>query len=295
MDVGSPVAPPTSSGSGSNAGVVISSQPGTKVGLPTSGSAGALAMSPSGGDKPGLGGSGSGTGIGRGDGPGSGMSGEGSGAGKSGASRGSDPNARGGISPSAGPGGAGNATSGTPPVPGVSVSGGSSQITLPSFGSDAGANDPTTPAHTGLKQRQSSFDVDVVATASSGGPFEPYKDLLRGETHTIYPETSSSLGPAVMQYADESGTGRGAVLHPPEPIRTTLPNGLPHARMMVICTLDSSGNLTNLRVLEAGSGNMTAKVLAALSAWKFEPARRGDQPVAVTAILGFNINTDDRF
>jgi len=272
---------------------VISSQPGSKVGLPTTGGTGSLAMSPTGGDKPGIGGTGGGSGIGHGDGPGSGMNGAGPGAGRSGPGRGSDPNARGGISSSPGPGGAGNATSGTPPVPGVSVSGGSTIVSLPSFGTDPAANDPHSPSRSSLKQRQ-SFDVDIVATANSGGAFEPYKKLLRGEKHTIYPETSSSLGTAVMEYADESATGRGT-LTPPQPIRTSLPAGLPHQRMVVICTLDASGNLKNLRVLEPGSADMTAKILAALRSWKFRAPLRGDQPVEVTAILGFAIDTNDRF
>ena len=70
LDAGLAAAPPSSNGGGSTSGVVVSSQPGSKVGLPGSGGSGALAMSPSGGDKAGLGGSGGGGGIGRGDGPG---------------------------------------------------------------------------------------------------------------------------------------------------------------------------------------------------------------------------------
>jgi len=289
MDVGSAVSPPSRGGSGTNAGVVLSSQPGSKVGLPTTGGVGALSMSPAGGDKSGLGGSGGGTGIGRGSGPGSGVAGESTGAGRSGPGRGSDPSARGGISPSPGPGGAGTAATGAPAVPGVSVSGGSIQV---SFDTDPGS-DPNGPPRSSLKQRQ-TFDVSVVATASSGGPFEPYKSLLKGLTGSIYPDTNSSLGSAVMQYSDESAAGRGT-LTAPQAIRTDLPEGLPHIRMVVACILDASGNLKNVRVLEPGSAVMTAKVLAALQGWKFRPALRGDQPVEVTAILGFNIDTNDRF
>jgi outer membrane biosynthesis protein TonB len=50
-----------------------------------------------------------------------------------------------------------------------------------------------------------------------------------------------------------------------------------------------------VRVLEAGPAEMTAKVIAALRSWKFQPALRGNQPVEVTAILGFGIDTSDRF
>jgi len=64
--------------------------------------------------------------------------------------------------------------------------------------------------------------------------------------------------------------------------------------MVVKCTLEPTGNLSNLQVLEPGPATMTAKVLTALHSWKFRPAMRGDEPVEVNAILGFNINTNDR-
>lgn len=292
LDVGAGPAPANNGGSGANAGAVITTQPGSKLGLPRGGT-GALAMSPSGGDKPGLGGAGGGTSIGRGNGPGSGLNGAGTGAGKSDSGHGSDPATHGGISPSPGSGGAGNAPSGTPAVRGVDISGGTGQVNLPAFGSDPAGSDPQAPGHSSVKQRQ-ALDVDIVATASSGGAFEPYKNLLHGEKHTIYPETSSSLATAVMEYAEVTESGRGA-FSPPQSIRTNLPEGLPRARMVVTCTLDTSGNLKNVRVLEAGPADMTAKILAALHSWKFQPAMRGNQPVEVIAILGFGIDTNDRF
>jgi TonB family protein len=294
MDVGSPSVAPTSGGSGTNAGVVMSSEPGSKVGLPTTGGKGSLAMSPSGADKAGLGGAGGGSGIARGEGPGSGMNGEGPGAGKTGPGHGSDPNAHGGISPNPGPGGAGSAPSGNPTVAGVSVEGGSSVVTLPSFGSDPSSSDPSAPGHSSTKQRQ-AFGVTVVATATSGGAFEPYKSLLRGEKYTTYLDTS--LGTVVVEFADAAATGHptGESIAAPQSFRTDLPAGLPHTRMVVAGTIDASGNLKNVRVLEPGPADMTAKVIAALRGWKFQPAMRSNQPVEVTAILGFNIDTNDRF
>ncbi|MGB8063600.1 MAG: energy transducer TonB [Candidatus Sulfotelmatobacter sp.] len=294
MDAGAALAPPKNGGSGSNTGAVISSQPGSKLGLPTSGSAGSLAMSPAGGDKAGIGGKGGGTGISRGNGPGSGISGAGSGAAKSGAGHGSDANAHGGISPASGPGGAGNTASGTPPVRGVDISGGSSIVTLPGFGSDPAANDPSAPGRSTLKQHQ-ELNVIVVATATSGGAFEPYKSLLHGEQYTTYFDTS--LGTVVMEFSEENSTAHsfGGALTAPVAIRTDLVPGLPHARMVVACKLDAYGNLKNVRVLEAGPAAMTAKVVAALRSWKFQPAMKSNQPVEVTAIIGFGINTNDRF
>jgi TonB family protein len=293
LDAGNSVTP-NAGGSGNGPGAVISNQPGTKVGVPTSGGQGSLAMSPTGGDKSGLGGSGGGTGIGHGDGTGSGLNGTGAGAGKNGAGRGADPNANGGISLSPGPGGAGNAAAGNPPVRGVDIQGGSSIVTLPSFGDNPAANDPSIPGHPTAKHSQ-TLGVTVVATATSGGAFESYKNLLKGERYTTY--LDSSLGTVVMEFADESASGHafGSTLTAPASLRTDLPEGLPHARVVVTCTLDASGNVRNARVLEAGPSDTTAKIVAALRTWKFQPAMRGDQPVAVTAILGFGIDTNDRF
>jgi TonB family protein len=273
---------------------VISTEPGSKVGLPTNGGSGSLAMSPSGGDKSGLGGAGGGSGIGHGDGTGSAMAGTGGGAAKTGTGRGLDPNAHGGISPTAGPGGAGTLPSGSPPVRGVDISGGSSIVTLPGFGSDPAASNLATPARTNVKQRD-SLGVTVVATASSGGAFEPYKNLLKGEKYTTYVDTSA--GTVVMEFADESTISHafGGTLTAPVGIKLDLPNNLPRARMVLTGRLDATGNLANIRVLEAGPAQMTAQVLAALRGWKFEPAMRGQQAVEVTVILGFGINTNDRF
>ena len=294
LDAGLAAAPPSSNGGGSASGVVVSSQPGSKVGLPGSGGSGALAMSPSGGDKPGLGGSGGGAGIGRGDGPGSGFSGPGSGAGKEGSGPGSDPSARGGISPYPGPGGAGTGTNGTPAMPGVSVKGGSSNIvTLPSFG--AGAKPPGTPGRSNTNPENRGPDITIVASSRSGGAFNFYGALKGDKVYTIYIETT--LGTAVMQFADPTSAVHGYAedLIAPQPMRYDLPAGLPKSRLVIACVLDRSGLVRRPQVLEPATAVMTSKVLTALNSWKFRPVLRGNQPIEVTAILGFNIDTNDQF
>jgi hypothetical protein len=293
LDAGLAAAPPSSNGGGSTSGVVLSSQPGSKIGMPGSGGSGALAMSPSGGDKAGLGGSGGGSGIGRGDGPGSGFSGPGSGAGKEGTGPGSDPMARGGISPYPGPGGAGTGTSGTPAMPGVSVKGGNNIVTLPSFGS--GANQSAAAGRSNTNPVNKGPDITIVATSRSGGAFNFYGALKGDKVYTIYIETA--LGTAVMQFADPASAAQGYAedLSAPQPMRADLPAGLPKARLVIGCVLDRSGLLRRPKVLEPASAVMTSKVLAALNGWKFRPALRGDQPIEVNAILGFNIDTNDVF
>lgn len=296
-DSGSVLAPPKSEGgSASGSGVLISSQPGSKVGMPGSGGKGSIAMSPSGGDKPGLGGSGGGASIGHGDGPGSGLNTEkasaGSGTGKTGSGVGSDPAARGGISPTPGPGGAGNAPTGSPAVPGVDVRGGSTNVVnLPSFASD-GSSAPTPAAHSPAMPKGGPA-IQIVATSRSGGAFDFY-GKLPGDNVTVYPETK--IGTVVMQVADVNPAAHAdGVLVGPVGYVTELPDGLPRARVVIKCRLDTSGKLKGLQVLEPGPAEMTAKIMAALPAWKFRPAMRGTQPVEVDAILGFNIDTNDRY
>lgn len=304
-DAGSALAPPkSSSGAPDNSGVVLSTQPGSSVAKPGSGGKGALAMSPAGGDKPGVGGSGGGTGIGHGTGTGSGLAAdkpaesttekiaENSGAGKTGSGRGSDVNAHGGISPTPGPGGAGSVPTGSPAVPGVDVRGGSTTtvVTLPSFADSGSA--PSLPGRSSVRQQQGPA-ITIVATSRSGGAFDFY-GKLPGDNYTVYVDTP--IGTAVMQFAEVNPAAhtQAGALTGPQGIRTTLPADLPHARVVVKCTLDASGNLRNLQVLEPGPAFMTAKIIAALPSWKFRPAMRGVQPVEVNAILGFNIDTNDR-
>ena len=290
LDSGSVTAPPKSGGSGRDAGVVVTNQPGSKVGLP-SGGAGNLAMSPAGGDSPGLGGTGGGKGVVAGTGPGGGLTAEGPGAGKTGVGHGAEANARGGISPTAGPGGAGSATSGTPRVPGVSVTGGSTIITLPSFG-DSGGSNSGTPGRSSLKSHQ-GFDVIINGTSRSGGAFN-YYGLLPGDSTTITLQTP--LGQMMFEYAETApeANRNAPVLISPQLLHADALSGVITPRVTVTCTLDVYGTLKNLKILDSDHAATVPKVMAALAKWKFRPAMRGDQAVEVIAILGFGTDTNDR-
>jgi hypothetical protein len=292
-EVGEVAAPANSGGNGKGAGIVVSNQPGSKVGVPGTGGSGSLAMSPSGGANPGLGGTGGGTSIGRGNGRGSGFSGAGPGGGKDGSGPGSDPTARGGISPGAGPGGAGSGANGSPAVPGVAVRGGNSGIvTLPSFGGDG-----TQPAAAGRSSVGSNDHptLTVEATPRSGGAFNFYGLLKGDKVYTIYINTV--LGTAVLEFADPTSAEHPSQrdLAPPQPLRADLPAGVRRTRLVIACVLDREGLVRNPQVIESSGPVMAARVLAALPNWKFRPATRGNQPVEVDAILGFDIDTSDRY
>lgn len=293
LDLGSSVAPPSNNAAGNAPGtaVVISNQPGKQVGVPNSAATGAVAMSPTGTAKSGLGGSGGGSGIGKGNGPGAGLQAEGSGAGRDGTGRGSDPNSRAGISQYPGPGGAGIGTTSPPAMPGVSVQGGSTQvINLPSFGAPNGDSPSTGPGHSSVNVHKGS-GITIEATPRSGGVFGYYGILKGDRNYSIYIDTS--LGTAVMQYADAASAAHlsSENLSAPEPMRKDLPAGLRPTRVIIACILDRSGEIKEMRVLEPGAAETTSKILVALHSWKFRPAFRGNEPVEVNAILGFGVDT----
>jgi hypothetical protein len=179
-------------------------------------------------------------------------------------------------------------------MPGVSVKGGNSNIvTLPSFGGDG--DQPNNLSRSSTGKGKQGTGITVIATSHSGGAFNRYGYLKGDKVYTIYLDTT--VGPAVMQLADPLSAAHPSSedLDAPEPIRTDLPVGVLHSRLVVACVMDTSGTLKNFQVLEPGNAVMMAKVMAALPHWKFKPAMRGNQTVEVTAILGFNIDTNDRY
>ncbi len=175
-------------------------------------------------------------------------------------------------------------------MPGVSVEGGTTTITLPSFGPPGGDPPSAGPGHSSTNAHSGS-GITIEATPRSGGVFN-YYGLLKGDrNYSIYIETS--IGTAVMQYADPASASRPSTeaLDAPEPMRKPLPVGLRPSRVIIACILDRSGELKNLKVLEPGAAETTSKILIALQNWKFRPAFRGDQPIEVNAILGFGVDT----
>ncbi|HXX27556.1 MAG TPA: energy transducer TonB [Terriglobales bacterium] len=290
LDAGSVTAPPSHpGGTDKGSGIVLSKEPGSTVGKPASAGAGALTLSPQGGTKPGLGGPGTGTDIARGAGSGAAMKGGGTGATESGSGTGGDLTAHNSISPYPGEGGAGTGAVSKPPMPGVSVHGGNT-VTLPSFG--AGGNDPSLPSRSPKMKPGDGPDITVVGSPRSGGAFGLYDALKGDKVYSIYIDTT--LGMAVMEYSDPTSANHPYAddLVPPQPLRANLPAHLKLSRLVISCVLDSSGSLKNTQVREqTGSSEITRQILAALSSWKFHPAYRGDQPVPVTAYLGFDIDT----
>jgi len=173
------------------------------------------------------------------------------------------------------------------------VRGGNSGIVnLPSFGTDG-----TQPAPAGRSSVGSDDHpaLTIEATPRSGGAFNFYGRLQGDKVYTIYINTV--LGTAVLEFADPTSAEHPNQrdLAPPQPVRADLPAGVRRSRLVIACVLDREGLVRNAQVIESTGPAMAAKVLAALPNWKFRPATRGNQPVEVDAILGFDIDTSDRY
>jgi hypothetical protein len=175
-------------------------------------------------------------------------------------------------------------------MPGVSVQGGTTTVTLPSFGAPGGDASAGGPGRSSANGHKGS-GLTVVATSRSGGVFNYYGVLKGDRVYSIYMETS--LGTAVMQYADAASAAHpySEDLAAPEPMRKDLPEGLRPTHVVFACILDRSGVLRDLKVLEPGAPETTSKILAVLPSWKFRPAFHGEEPVEVNVIIGFGVDT----
>lgn len=270
---------------GDNAqGLIVSLNPGYTLGIPDGDANGSLAMSPTGRDAGGLGGSGGGAGIGHGSGPGSGAAGAGPGSGLTGTGPGAA-NAVAGISPLPGPGGAGQGNGTLALVPGVTIQG--NVITIPSFAA-APASPSTGPSAHADPRRPPT--IVVIATSRAGGGMNAYGALKGSRVYTTYIETR--IGTAILQYSDPtSHPGFETDLTPPEPMLTELAPDIKSARFVVRCVMGKTGKLRDLRVMESPDAQLSARLVRALRQWMFRPAFKRDAAIDVDVILGFGITT----
>ena len=272
--------------------VIVTPNPGSKPAAPREEEKTTVAMARNGSKEIGSGGAGGGTGMQPGKGPGSSESGSNHGATSVGNDKGTDFYARDGNSPNLGPGGTGNLSSGTPSAPGVSVSGGKTSITLPSFGATP------SPASAGRSETAKNMGngITVIASPRAGGALNLYGALKGDRVYTIYINTR--IGTAVMQFSDPASAGHAypTELTAPRVLQAEVPSELlsrtPHSRLLIRCDLDSNGVVKNARIVQSDGGDFGAKILAALPTWKFTAAIRGNKPVAVEAILGFGVDTN---
>ena len=280
------------------AGFLISAVPGVVIGAPADAAPGTLAMSVDGNGVTGAGGRGGGAGTGRGLGTGSGTAGRGPGSGFAKSGYGADQAAEGGIAAGSGPGGTGN--SGNAATIGVSIGDGPpaqpGTIYISSWGGPPPrVNSGTAPeviSHVQVPlgpRRQPA--ITVIATPSSGGGMSLYGILSGARVYTTYLDTVA--GAVILQYADTTKNegGYDGDLVAPDPLDLALPENTPVARVIVSCTINSTGVLQAFRIVEASDTSVATRLLAALAKWRFRPVLREDTPIAVSAVIGFHVGT----
>ncbi len=276
-----------SSGTSGVTGVVVSANPGSGVGAPSGAGDGSIAMSPRGSGTTGFGGSGTGHSVGEGSGTGSATTGFGPGATTAGTGHGADPNATNGIAIGAGPGGSGSGSGGF--MSGITVTGGGTVYNIPSF-SGSPAPSPGSIRMADNQPRQSPR-ITVVASARSGSALHEYGVLKGSHVYTIYIDTA--IGTAVMEFSEQQSSGPSfeTDLTSPEPMRAVLPTGIPKERVVISCTIDRSGTLRHLHVMNPRDSAAERQLLVALGNWRFRPVLKGNDAVEVDAIVGFGIDT----
>jgi hypothetical protein len=133
--------------------------------------------------------------------------------------------------------------------------------------------------------------ITVVASSNSGGALDRYGTLKGDRVYTVYLPVMTAF--VVMEYAERSPGQQtfDADLVAPEPLKVDVTPEVRGVRTVIACVVDRDGSLRDIRVLESAIAPLGKKLAAMLADWKFRPALRGDEPVAVDALLGFQIDT----
>jgi hypothetical protein len=245
--------------------------------IPVSGRSGAASKAPGTGSLPGVGIDGAGSGLSRGAGSGEGLEKSGVGAASAWRGRG-DSNTIGGLNSRPGPGGTGRAGGARS---GISIEG--NVVNLGEF------TGPTSkPADLGPRRGHS---ITIVASSNSGGALNRYGTLKADRVYTVYLPVMADW--VVMEYAERSGVAENfdVDLVAPEPLKVDLTPELRSLKTVISCVVERDGSLKNIRVLESTIAPLSHKLVQLLAGWRFRPALRGDEPVAVDALLGFQIDT----
>ena len=101
-----------------------------------------------------------------------------------------------------------------------------------------------------------------------------------------------------MQFADPASAGHGYAedLTAPQAMRSELPAGLPKARLVIACVLDRTGSAAPASSARTRHGSHDQQSPDRAQQLEVSvPSLRGNEPIEVNAILGFNIDTNDRF
>jgi hypothetical protein len=245
-------------------------------------------------------GSGSGKGSRYGSGLGSGLNSAGNSNG-AGRGAGSESGVGAGSATSTASGNGPGSASGKGGFPGIAIQGGR-------YGNgDAGDLHPSSAPH-----RQTSYNMNIVSTASSGGGLPDFGAFNNEKVYTVYVDMKANdEDPApnwILQYAllqpAPGATGVPGISAkiqgtptPPYAVLKDIPQFSPdlvrkYARNLIIAfaVMNSDGKLEQITLRQNSDGQLTSRLVEALSHWVFQPAEIDGQPVSLKVVLGVRLS-----
>jgi hypothetical protein len=250
-----------------------------------------------GGTDHGQAGSGTGSGGRYGNAHGSGLNSDGAGGGK-GRGSGTGPGLGTGSVTGAGSGSGAGSAPGGGGFPGITIQGGR-------YGN---GNTGTMMSKT-EPRRQTSYNMNIVSTASSGGGLPDFGVFQNEKVYTVYldmraddnhPVPSWTLQYAVLQPA-AGGPGSTAsriqgTPTPPYAMLKEVPEFAPElvskwGRRLIVASaiLDTTGKLEQVSVRQSPENQLAGPLVEALRNWIFEPAQIDGRPVALKILLGIRL------
>jgi hypothetical protein len=150
---------------------------------------------------------------------------------------------------------------------------------------------------------QTAYGMTISSTADSGGGLPDLGVFAHERVYTVFLDmrsTSSDRNPSwTLQYArlrsagenDASSSSEG--ITPPFPLAKELPRlnselirTYLRNVIIVFAVMDIEGKLQRLSVLQTPDGRFNPPIVAALTRWRFQPAQRNGQPVALKVLIG---------
>jgi len=258
----------------------------------------ALAEAASGGNESGhvAGGSGSGSGGRYGSGHGAGLNPAGTGT-TTGRGTGSEPGVGEGSGASRGSGAGAGTAPGTGGFPGIAIQGGR-------YGSDSASGLHPSAA----PRQQTSYNLTIVSTASSGGGLPDLGVFHNEKVYTVYldmkaddedPAPSWILQYAVQQPPSSPGgisTRIQGTPTPPYAMLKQIPEFAPdilrkyaHKVIIACAVMNAAGNLEQITLQQNPGTELASPLVEALSHWMFHPAQIDGQPVPLKIVLGIRL------
>jgi len=258
----------------------------------------AIAEAASGGNEFGhvAGGSGSGSGGRYGSGHGAGLNPAGTGT-TTGRGTGSEPGVGEGSGASRGSGAGAGTAPGTGGFPGIAIQGGR-------YGSDSASG-----LHPSVAPRQqTSYNLTIVSTASSGGGLPDLGVFHNEKVYTVYldmkaddedPAPSWILQYAVQQPPSSPGgisTRIQGTPTPPYAMLKQIPEFAPdilrkyaHKLIIACAVMNAAGILEQITLQQNPDAELASPLTEALSQWMFHPAQIDGQPVPLKIVLGIRL------